>query len=311
MSAPVVDILLPTWNGARYLREQLDSLQAQTFTEWQLLVRDDGSTDDTVALLHAAAQDDARIRVLDSLEPRARLGAAANVSALMTTARAPYTMLCDQDDRWSPDKVVLTLDRLRGTERTQGAHTPVLVHSDLEVVSEELTAIAPSFWQYRSLDPVKGTRFPRLLIRNVAVGCTMGMNAALRTLAAPIPSAAYMHDWWIALVAAAFGEIYAIDRPLLQYRQHGANTIGAGHTLSTDVLRVLAEPQRLSRYYRRARTQTEAFLDRFAPRMKREDAQAAAVFAAGRGGLLRPWSLLNAGLIDSNPLRQLALLAFG
>lgn len=300
-----VDILLPTFNGASWLPELLDSVLAQSFTDWTLWARDDGSTDSTVDILTTFAKREPRIRLVTGGSQR--LGAAGNVGLLLEGSTAAYSLLCDQDDVWNRDKVAFTVDRLRRGSRG----CPVLVHGDLEVVGEQLQLISPSFWEFRALDPIDGVKFSRLLVRNVAVGCTMGMNAALRRRVTPIPAAAYMHDWWIALVAAGIGEIHRIDTPLIRYRQHSSNTVGAGVRLQSDLVRVLREPKLINRYYARSRAQAAAILSRFGDELSARDSHATKLFAHGARGVLRPVELLKANVRDSSLLRNAALLAFG
>jgi len=223
---PLVDVLLATWNGALYLAAQIDSILAQTHANWRLLIRDDGSSDGTLAVIRGYVEKYPD-RVV-AIDPDGRnLGASGNFSALLALSTADYAMFCDQDDLWLPEKIEILLAEVRRIERARGAQCPVLVHSDLNVADQDLNVIAPSFWAYQRLNPEKGRYLNRLLIQNVATGCAMMMNRSLREAASPIPAQARMHDWWVALAAAAFGEIGFVRRPLVLYRQHGKNTLGA------------------------------------------------------------------------------------
>jgi rhamnosyltransferase len=220
-------ILLATYNGARYLPELLDSLEGQTITNWQLLVRDDSSTDGTLEILEKSASADGRIRVLH--DARGRLGAARNFGVLMESALAldcEYFAFADQDDVWIPEKIGRQLERMRGVE-AGGRDVPLLVHSDLMVVDERLSTRYPSFMRWSSL-PVGDRVSPNnLLVRNSVVGCTMLANRRLLELAVPAPAEMVMHDWWLGLLAASCGHLVYDDIPTVLYRQHADNEIGA------------------------------------------------------------------------------------
>jgi glycosyltransferase involved in cell wall biosynthesis len=217
-----VDVLLATYNGARYLPEQLRSLEAQTIASWRLLVRDDGSTDETRAILaEFQARHPGAVKILD--DGAGRLGPAGNYGRLLENSTADYVLLCDQDDIWLPDKI----ERLLGLALEAGQPgMPLLVHSDLEVIDRDGRVIAPSFWRYQYINPAN-CGWPRLAVQNVVTGCACLFNAALRDAALPIPAEAIMHDWWLALVAAASGEIRWTETPTIRYRQHGTNDTGA------------------------------------------------------------------------------------
>ena len=146
---------------------------------------------------------------------------------LLEDSDADYMALCDQDDVWLPGRIAKPLERVRAVEREQGAATPILAHTDLAVVDENLDTIAPSFWAYRHLDPYRGSELNRLLVQNVVTGCTTIINRALARLACPIPESIPMHDWWLALVASAFGRIETVPEATVLYRQHGNNSVGA------------------------------------------------------------------------------------
>jgi len=223
MTAPDIDIVLPVYNGADFLAAQLDSLQRQSFTSWRVLIRDDGSSDATPDIIKSYAEVDERILILS--DEQGKLGAIRNFSCLLAHTRAEYVVLCDQDDVWLPDKIEKSLNLLLRMEKDEPG-IPLLVHSDLKVVDQSLKEIAPSFWQFQHVDPESSGRIGRLLVQNVAVGCTMIMNRRLVELALPMPESVLMHDWWIALVACALGKVGYIHEPTVLYRQHGSNTLG-------------------------------------------------------------------------------------
>lgn len=219
-----VDILLATYNGQKFLPELLSSILQQTHKELRIIVRDDGSSDGTCALLDAFAREDARITVLPSA---GQLGAKGNFSRLMEHASADYIFFADQDDVWKPEKIFLLLLRMKEMELVHGRRMPLLVHSDMQVVDVALKVLDHSFWHYSRLNPYYSRSLNKLLVQNTVTGCSTLINRPLLDIAAPIPDEAIMHDWWLALVAGAFGRIGVEDSPTVLYRQHGHNTIGA------------------------------------------------------------------------------------
>lgn len=221
---PKVNILISTYNGASYLPEQLDSIIAQTHKSWDLYIRDDGSQDDTVQILQKYASRDNRIHFL--LTDSQRLGACASFAYLLEQCiDADYIMFCDQDDYWLPEKVQISLNTFLHLEEHY-KDLPLLLHTDLQVVDSELKLLSKSFWEYQKLDPVR-CKLNQLLVQNNVTGCTVMINKALRNLALPIPREAIMHDWWLALVASAFGKVSYVNEALILYRQHGRNDVGA------------------------------------------------------------------------------------
>lgn len=230
-----VVVLLPVYNGARYLPEQLDSILAQSLTDLVILCRDDGSRDDSNRVLHHyASHHPQRIQVLD--DDLGNLGARANFSKLMQAALSPevspahltestYYALSDQDDLWHVDKLTQLVNAMRRLENGH-AHVPALVHSDLRVVDDEGHVIASSMAAYQGLRPDRDS-FAAQLISNTVTGCTAMMNRALLERSTPVPPECIMHDWWISLVASAFGKRAYLQQSLLDYRQHANNTIGA------------------------------------------------------------------------------------
>ena len=226
MPAAPIDILLATFNGGIWLPALLASLEQQTCQDWRLLVRDDGSHDGTLELLQTWQQRlGDRMTLVAGAKPLLP-GPMGNFARLLEAATAPYVMFCDQDDVWLPTKVARSLDTMRASEARHGTTSPILIFSDLRVVDAELRPLAESFWQSQFLRPTQVT-YRRLLVQNVVTGCTLMANRSLVTRASPIPAEAFMHDWWFALVAAAFGRLEPIREPLILYRQHSNNAVGA------------------------------------------------------------------------------------
>jgi glycosyltransferase involved in cell wall biosynthesis len=226
-----VDILLATYNGGRFLAEQLRSIELQTHGAWRVIARDDGSTDDTRALLAGfRSRHPAMVDLVE--DDGSRLGATGSFHRLLQNSKGEYVLFCDQDDVWSATKIERLLGLMRTHER-EGV--PFLVHSDMEVVDQGLQPLAASFWRYQFINPAN-CQCSRLLVQNVVTGCACLFNAALRRAALPIPPEAIMHDWWLALVAAAVGEIRWTRETTVRYRQHGGNDTGAKHWGSAYIL---------------------------------------------------------------------------
>ncbi len=224
VNSPSIDVLLATYNGARYLRPQIESILDQEDVSFRILVRDDGSADETPAVIedYRRTKPDRIIHVSGS----DHLGVVGSFASLLREAKAPYAALSDQDDVWVPHKLRTLLGVMRDLESRHGIGTPLLVHSDLTVVDETLRERHSSFWRYSGFDP-RSTSLARLLIKNTVTGCASLVNRALIELALPIPQAALVHDYWLALVARAAGRVGIVEEPLMAYRQHARNTIGA------------------------------------------------------------------------------------
>lgn len=245
MTESPIWILLATYDGERFLRRQLASLFAQTDRNWRLLVRDDGSSDRTPALLGAAAAADARVRVMD--DDGGRLGSSGNFFRLMHAALAEgadYFAFCDQDDIWQPDKLATLRAALRAGER---AAAPCLVYSDLSWIDARGDEIARSHFR-ASCGGMPEQDHCWLMAMNLIPGCAMLGNRALLECALRRTDLAH-HDWWVALVAAAMGELVRVERPLLAYRLHGGNAIGARSLLARCIGFVLRPLDQLARGY--------------------------------------------------------------
>lgn len=216
-----VAILLSTYNGERFLPEQLDSLLAQTHRDWVLFWRDDGSSDRTADLLRAFATGPGQGRAVEVGVAR-RLGPTHSFLSVLGAAVAGGFggfAFADQDDVWLPDK----LARGAGALAAAPACTPALYCARQVFVDESLTRIGVSCRLRRA------PGFPAALTQNIATGCTLMMNRAAASLVSRSqPPAGSHHDWWsYLLVSAAGGTVLADEEPAVLYRQHGGNLVGA------------------------------------------------------------------------------------
>ncbi len=310
--AMTVQILLATCNGGRYLAAQLDSIFAQTWNDWQLLVRDDGSVDNTPDILA-----DYRQRYPDKMVMLAadgiRLGACANFARLMAAADADYLLFCDQDDVWLPGKIARTMETMRALERESGAAKPLLVHTDLAVTDASLTVVRPSLWRYQHTRPEYGSCLNRLVVQNYATGCTLMFNRAARDVALPLPLEAQMHDWWLALVAAAFGRVGYLAEPLVLYRQHGLNDVGAQGFTPGNLLKRCRQWGETRAMLCRIQRQAGAFLERYHGRLTPAQREMLGTYSRldSYNGLRRRWYLLKYRFFYSGLLRNLGRLIIG
>jgi glycosyltransferase involved in cell wall biosynthesis len=221
-----VDIALGLYNGASFLPEFLDSLEKQSFQDWGLVVRDDGSRDESVAIVQRwCAQHGRPLKLLE--DDLGNLRVIGNFSECLRHTEAPYVMLADQDDVWLPHKIEDAVTEMRRMESEAGDHTPIAIYCDLEVVDASLKQLHPSFLELQGQGQRRLPTLPQLLTQNVAPGCSMVVNRALLSVGLPIPSQAAMHDWWLMLLARALGRVGHLRRPGIAYRQHGGNQVGA------------------------------------------------------------------------------------
>ena len=224
---PKVFIALATYQGARYLRSLIESIRRQSYQDWTLLARDDGSTDATGKILQEAALRDGRIRLLD--DGGRRDGSAGNFGLLMQRAfdlGADYLFPADQDDVWQAEKVRKLMELMRRGETACGQPVARLVYSDLVVVDQRLRTVHPSFLRYSRLRQGGPEPLGTLLGRSYVLGCASLMNRPLLELSLPLPASIASHDWWVALCAAAAGQICCLPEPTLWYRRHGGNASG-------------------------------------------------------------------------------------
>lgn len=218
-----VNILMSTYNGQQFLAEQIRSIQEQTFADWTLLIRDDGSSDQTKDLLQEFARQDSRIRLID-VEEQKNLGVIKSFHRLVHYEKADYYFFSDQDDVWLPDKLEVSLQEARLYPTDQ----PLMVYMDLTVVNQDLQVMSESM--IRSQSHHANTQLVQELTENTVTGGVAMINHALAELWSGTEDI-LMHDWYLALLASALGTLVFIDKPGELYRQHADNVLGA-RTLS-------------------------------------------------------------------------------
>lgn len=220
----MIDILLATYNGEKYISEQIDSLINQTYQNWTLIVHDDGSSDNTIKILkkYVLKYPKKIILIEDAIKTG---GAKNNFSHLSSFSTSQYIMFCDQDDVWLNDRIELFYKTMLESEKGYG-NIPIVVFSDLTVVDDKLNVVNNSMIKYQRLNPEIAKSFEMLKCQNVITGCAMMVNKKALDFSMPIPKDALMHDWWIGLITAKYGKNIFLNTATILYRQHVNNAIG-------------------------------------------------------------------------------------
>ena len=226
----MIDILMATYNGEKFIEEEIDSIISQSYSDWRLIISDDCSKDGTVSIIkNFQKKYPEKILLFENDVPS---GSAQNnfFNAIKYTT-SDYVMFSDQDDVWLPDKIENTYNKMMEIESACDCNTPVLIHTDLKVVDSDLNTINDSLFKMMNIDS-KRCAINNILVQNIVTGCTVMGNRALFNYFKKIPQNAVMHDMWIALIASAFGKIGFVDKSTMLYRQHGNNSVGAKDTKS-------------------------------------------------------------------------------
>jgi len=218
----MVEILLATYNGEKFIQDQLESLINQTYNDFIVTIRDDGSTDNTMSIIERYVDkypDIFRI-INDDLQCGS---AASNFCELTRVSTGDYLMFCDQDDYWFPNKVEVTLKKMVELETARGKETPILVFTDYIVADSSLIPVANDNSQIEKYN----LDLPHLLVQNYVTGCLSMINRKLANMIGDYSSQILMHDWWMALIASAFGIVDHVSVATMFYRQHDNNVVGS------------------------------------------------------------------------------------
>lgn len=256
----MITILMASYNGEQYIKEQIDSLRSQTEQRFHLVISDDGSTDETLKILAEYGEKyPSKISVVSNSGPH---GAKHNFMQLMIQYKDDYIMLCDQDDVWLDTKVANTMNAMLQAEAKYGKNIPILVHTDLHVVDRTLNTLDTSFRNAMNADYDR-TSLRDQIIQNTLTGCTAMFNRSLSELIRVQPDYCVMHDWWIMLIASAFGKICPLYEQTILYRQHGSNEIGSKRVKSASYLfnRLFMGSKDIRRALDETYVQAQSFLD--------------------------------------------------
>lgn len=312
---PRAEVLLATYNGGEFLREQINSILGQHYRNLTVLARDDGSADDTAGILQEYAQRfPGRFRLMPA--PARNGGILNNFLTLLRASTADYVCFSDQDDVWLPDKVSRTQNKMSELESECGNQIPILVFTDLRVVDENLSTLCPSYWQRMEIDPLWSGDLTRLLANSVVTGCTAMANRRLVELALRMPKEACLHDRWMGLLAAALGKAAFIREQTVLYRQHGRNAIGVGPTEGPKSLpqRIRQSPGYARLYvagWRSNQEQAAAFLKVHGaelPEQQRKVLEAFRRCETSRSRLVRIATFLRQGFSSRGRLSRLAVI---
>lgn len=225
----MIHIIMCTYNGESYIKEQIDSILNNTVTDWRLYISDDGSTDKTYDLAAEYAKEYPEKIILtthkNTADPSIHfLEKVRDISARMQSD--DYIMLCDQDDIWYSNKIQRTLECMNCLTARSGNAIPLLVCTDVEVVNEKKEQLAAS---YRKMNHygIKNLDVAHLLMEHKAQGCTIMINKVLADKIKELPKMITGHDVWLELVAATMGKIDYVDEPTMAYRRHSKQfTVG-------------------------------------------------------------------------------------
>ena len=266
----MIEILLATYNGERFLPEQIESITSQSFKDYYILASDDNSSDCTFEILRSYESVlGEKIKVVQSNTHSAK----ENFYNLLDMADAEYIALCDQDDFWESDRLKKSLEAIQRLEKRYGKETPILVHSDLEIVDENLNSKNKKMSELTGInEAVKYAKkeskylytisteksFSRYLVENNITGNTVIINKALLDIYKR-PKVSFMHDWWLGLIAFTFGKVGYLNECLVKYRQHESNELGAKNPLELHNIKK-RNKQRIRENYDCMFAQVEEFL---------------------------------------------------
>lgn len=204
-----IDIVMATYNGAAYISQQIRSLQNQTIKDWRLLIHDDRSTDDTISIIEAFAQEDNRIRLIE--DGKCLHNSGLNFMHALSYSTAPYSIFCDQDDIWLEHKLEVLLNAFKNVNDrvpTAVACNSYMYFDDLEKIEGKATLCFPKNLK------------EELFMNSGVQGCAIMFNKALRDICLNTPNYVAMHDHLITLAAFTFGDFFSTNQCLMLYRRH-------------------------------------------------------------------------------------------
>ncbi len=225
----MIDILMATYNGEDYIKEQINSILDQSFQEFRLIICDDQSDDKTFEILKEYKKNyPKKIYLYKNI---VRQGSAKkNFISMFKYIESDYIMFADQDDVWLKDKIKNSYELIIAKECILIKKSPIIIHTNLKIVNQDKLVISESFYQHQNISASKNN-FKNILIQNIFVGCTIMINKEMANLVKGVcdDSRIIMHDWIIGILGVGCGHAYYIDTPQILYRQHNNNSVGASN----------------------------------------------------------------------------------
>ncbi len=236
-TSPLVSVAMATCNGEEFLEEQIRSILSQSYSNIELVVCDDASTDGTMEILEAFRKKNDRVKVYQNDN---RLGVVRNFEKAIGLCEGEYVALSDQDDIWLDNKIEELLDNIGGN---------LLIHSDAILIDGNGKTIADSYTEF-SWKVVEPETLADAILNGFATGCTLMFCKELKELILPFPEDIYMHDKWICLVAFLYGKACYWDKRLTKYRQHDGNALGAELIEDVNFAGKLSKINKNRKYYK-------------------------------------------------------------
>jgi glycosyltransferase involved in cell wall biosynthesis len=326
-----VNIILAAFNGEKYIGEQLDSIIGGTFKDYMIWIFDDGSTDRTGLIIERyikqypdkikysrnTVNKGVTLNFLEGLRfafnhrntcVSGRKDNELPDSGIITAREKDYYMFCDQDDVWLPDKIEKTLKQMLKVEKKYHDKLPMAVFTDALVTDNKLNILYKSFNQVSRLD-AKKIDLPHIMMENKLIGCTVMMNEELVRKLIHMPSNARYHDWWIALIASAFGHISYLPVATLYYRQHSNNVVG-NQSFSSYVKNRLASLHDQKEVLNKTMLQAEEFYQIYNKYLNEKEKKQVYLFAnlKKKPWLLRKILVVKQGYLKTGIIRNIGML---
>jgi len=216
---PLISIAMATYNGEKFLAQQIDSILKQSWGNIELIICDDNSNDNTIEIIEKYMEKHECITLYRNFYT---LGVVKNFGKAIELSSSPYIALSDQDDIWVENKLEILMNEMRKLEQSDD-RVPLMVHSDLTMIDEENHMIHKSFFKFRNYNLKKTKDLNHIISRCGVMGNTILMNHHLKNRILPFPEHLDLHDYWIALINELYGKRITVQQPLVQYRIHEHN----------------------------------------------------------------------------------------
>ena len=237
-----VAILLATYNGEKYLNEQIESILSQSYPNWHLYIRDDGSIDKTISIVKKFQNEYENITLLE--DKKGCLGVRDQFLYMLEVVDADYYMFCDQDDVWFNDKIEKSLAKIKEVE-DKYPDEAVLIGSDSAICGPNLEVVNESCWDHLRIYPDKFLTKDGIYCYPFVTGASMILNKKVKEILPPLPEELPynrpMYDWWVLINTFKYGHVEFLKEPTRYYRQHNSNVSGGVGILNNSYMSKLGK----------------------------------------------------------------------